>query len=106
MSQASLLKSDQKGFVIMLTPYDKDFVEIFKAEVPYPHRKWDVDKKHWLVAETMLEKTLELMKLFFDEITTNLGSEEPGITNVWETMFKDIPSDYVYFVFRALAQAL
>jgi len=104
-NKASLLKSDEKGFVIMLTPYQKEFVEEFKIKVPYPHRKWDPDKKVWLVAETMLEATVELMKKYFDDISTNLLTEETG-NNLWESVFTAIPNDYIDVVYRALCQAV
>ena len=105
MSTASLLKSDIKGFVQMLTPYNKEFVEVFKITIPYPHRKWDPEKKIWLVAETMLEQPVELMKVYFDDISTNLLTEEPS-SNIWETVFASIPNDYIDVVYRALCQAV
>jgi len=103
--KASLLKSDEKGFIIMLTPYNKAFVEKFKLQIPYPHRKWNPEKKVWLVAETMLEQTVELMKNYFDDISTNLLTEETN-NDVWKTVLDIIPIDYLDKIYMALANAL
>lgn len=88
----------------MLTPYNQDFVEMFKTVIPYPHRKWNPEKKQWLVAETMLQETVELMKLYFDDITQALVSDEPA--NVWEIALEHIPNEYLDRVYMALANGL
>lgn len=36
---AQIAKSDRPGFVVVITPYNKPFVEDLKTYIPHPHRQ-------------------------------------------------------------------
>jgi hypothetical protein len=64
---ASIRAVDQ-GMFEMKTPWDEDFLAVFKLEVPSKYRTWDKDEKVWYVDGKYLDTVIALLERYFDEV--------------------------------------
>jgi len=110
VKRASVNRSDSKGWVSLITPYNTEFLEELKMQIPGSMRRWIPDKKIWEVSDLYLDKAVLIMKQFFDEIITDMFDEEPkAVENVFQPLFeilKDMPNGSMEKVYRALSMAL
>ena len=75
LRRASVLKSNQDGWVRVVTPYNANFVDALKADISPSHRKWDPTNKCWLVYDAYLEEVLVILKDHYDEVHTDLDAK-------------------------------
>ena len=107
-TKATILKSSTPGWIDIVTPYNKEFVETIKTDIEWSKRKWNPDSKRWSVDETYLEELVGMLKLYFDEIETDLLTTESD-SNLFKQVFdilKGMPNGNMDKVYHALAQAL
>jgi hypothetical protein len=102
--RASILRSTEPGFVWLVTPYNKTFVDHLKADIPYPHRKWSDEKKQWLISESFLEELVGIMTQYY-EVDSNLSDPNES-SNLWIDVFRNIRDEDCDRVFKSLAFAL
>jgi intergrase/recombinase len=107
-TRASINKSYMKGWVDVVSPYKKDYVEDLKTVIQPSHRKWDPVKLVWHVNEMFLEELVGLLKMHFDEVITDLAEEEKTVDNIFKPVFEALKNDKDSCdkVYRALAFAL
>lgn len=60
------------------TPYDPDFVEALKLDIPSSGRRWLADDKLWRVEKLFEFRLLSLLKEFFDTVERVPLSELSG----------------------------
>lgn len=58
------------GSLVMTAPYDRAFVDEFKAKIPYTARRWDPASKKWLVDPSQGDEVARLLYVFFGETVT------------------------------------
>lgn len=102
--RASILESATPGFVTVVTPYHAGFVSDIKTFIDYPFRKYDPATKHWMVDKTYLETLVIILEKHFDEINTNLLSEQASDGNLFAQLFEILPNEHRDKVYRVLAQ--
>ena len=106
-TRAAINRSDTKGWVDVVSPYNADYIEDLKTVIQPSHRKWDPNQKVWRVSEIYLEELVGLLKMHFDEVTTNLTEpEQPAVDNIFKPVFSALKGDDMDKVYRALAFAL
>jgi len=109
-TKAAIVRSSLgQGWVDVVSPYDRDYVEELKSSIQPSHRKWDPQSQVWHVNELYLEELVALLKKHFDEVTTNLLSEEPVPSNLFRPVFealKDLPNGNLDKVYKQLAVAV
>lgn len=108
INRAAINKSTISGWFDIVTPYNKRFVEELKNAIPGSQRRWKPEEKVWQIHELYLDKTVELLKRFFDEVTTNIfnNDDEPTIDNLFVPLFDILPDDTIDKVYTSLARAL
>ncbi len=104
--KASILKSDVKGFVDVVSAYSPDYVDDLKMSIDPSYRRWDPLTKRWTVNEIVLDDLIKCLKRHFSEVTTDLVEPEPTIANIWEEIFRVVPKDYQAQVYHALSNAV
>ena len=106
-TKAAILRSKMTGWVDLVTPYRADFVDALKSQIQPSHRQWDPAMKVWHVQDMFLEKVIDMLGKYFDEVTTDLVEEKSAISgNLWTEVFKAIPKDTADKVYYALAMAV
>lgn len=50
MTIRARLTSDPDGSICLESTYDRTFVECLKRDIPYDGRRWDPDRKRWIVS--------------------------------------------------------
>jgi len=106
LTRAQITKSKRQGFVTVVSPYDKRYVENLKFSIPYPHRQWNVNDKTWDVSETYLEELIKLLKLYYDDVSTDLIQHESVNDNPFVEVLKLVAKDDLDKVYKALAFAV
>ena len=48
-------------------PYNSEFIEDMKREVPSDERKWDNDKKMWWISDAYLDEVDALLFNYFED---------------------------------------
>ena len=101
-------KTDIPGWLIMVSPYDKSFVEQFKSAVPSGQRRWEPESKRWLFNSVYIADVVGLLKLHFPEIeiTSDLVQEVEPETSLFEQLLAILPDDYLEKIYKILAMAL
>mgnify|MGYP001558341190 CR=1 FL=1 len=101
-------KTDIPDWLLMVSPYNKDFVEQFKATIPSAQRKWDPESKRWLIGEIYAVEIAELIKQHFPEaeITTDLVQETTPEVNLFEQLFTVLPAEFVDKIYKTLSMAV
>jgi len=107
-TRAAINRSDTKGWVDVVSPYNADYIEDLKTVIQPSHRKWDPNQKVWRVSEIYLEELVGLLKMHFDEVTTNLTEADTAAidVNIFNEVFNIIPKEYRDKTYFALCQAL
>mgnify|MGYP001572623597 CR=1 FL=1 len=108
-TKAAILKDSVPGWLKVVTPYQKDFVEDLKTIIQPSHRKWDPIERVWHVNELFLEELAGLLKMYFDEVSTDLGQPSQPPDNMFIQVFsalKGMPNNNLDGVYRALAIAV
>jgi hypothetical protein len=107
-TRAGILKSTRQGWVRVVTPFDRDFVDDLKVMIPRDHRQWVPEDKHWLVNELFIKELVDIVRMHFDDVETDLGQKETIETTegLFNQLFKVIPKDHVDKIYKILAQAL
>jgi len=109
-TKAGIFKSGTVGWLKLVTPYDESFLSDFRSIISPSARQWNPTLKVWLVQEMYLAELVEIVKIHFDEYTTDLLEDEPKQIvkpeNIWTFVLDSIPKDSVKSVYRALAFAV
>ena len=107
-TKAQILRSSKTGWLRVVTPYSAKFVEELKTWIQPSHRMWNPDARFWEVQEMHLEKLITLLEKHFDEIETDLLSEEAVPDNLFKPVFealKQLPNGQMDKVYRSLSMA-
>lgn len=59
--------------LVVRTPYDPAFVAALKAQVPHEARRWDRDRRAWLVDAAQRARVVHLAEQFFGDVRVQLG---------------------------------
>ena len=97
----------------LLTPYEADFIEALKADIPWRYREWDKEAKAWLVRAPYVERAARVADEWFDlmraqtegaapPVLTRLAQQYPAhaTLEVWPTASQDV----IRAAYRALVQ--
>lgn len=111
ISKASITSSKRNGWVRIVTPYHKEFIEALKYNIPGSLRYWDNVDKVWEVNALYLDVLIDIMKKHFKDVSADLnsGNDTAEIENIFEPLFdilKDLPTGEMDRVYRALSMAL
>ena len=52
--------------IVLKTPYNREFIDALKSEIPYPERKWDSYHKVWGVSLSYAEKAEAIFSRYFE----------------------------------------
>lgn len=64
------LKGDPNGTIALITPYNRAMVDDLKSCIPSSDRKWDPDKKVWIVDSRHGALLAKLITQYFNETVT------------------------------------
>ena len=70
--KAAILRSDRPGWLRVVTPYCRDFVDHLKGAIAPSHRQWDPDAKCWYVSDLYLDDLISIMNQYYKDIETDL----------------------------------
>lgn len=115
-TKAAICKSKMDGWVDVHSPYNKEYVETLKTVIQPSHRKWDAEQSVWHVNQIYLEELVGILKMYFDEVTTDLVDDpnsSASASSVPDNMFlpvlealKGLSDGTMEKVFRSLAFAV
>lgn len=104
--KAAILKSDRPGWVKVVTPYNKSFVQDLKDEIPPGHRMWDAALKCWYVNDVYLDELITCVKHFYKNVETDLlQSEAPAGTGPYAELhlLSSAPNELIKKAYQLLA---
>ena len=105
--KASILKSGKPGYIKLVTPFDRDFVDEFKSTIPPGERKWDAVEKVWVVSYVYLPNVIDMLDNYYDEVSNELDDNQKisPLSNPYAVMFllPEAPSELVKFAYRLLS---
>ena len=105
-TKAGIYKSDKENWVRVVAPWNQDFLDELKDTFQPSFRRWEPEAKQWLINDIYLEDIILLCKKYFDDVETDLTSDEPTRENLFAQVFEVIPKSYQKLVYRALTQAI
>lgn len=97
--RASINKSTMgRDWVDVYTPWvqgtTQKFANDVKKSIEPSHRKWDKEKGCWHIHMMYLEDIVEILKRYFEDVTSNLLDEETAMPdNVFEILFEDLKNN-------------
>jgi hypothetical protein len=89
------LGGEADSLFIVRTPYNPDFVDHLKNEVPYNLRKWNMVDKTWDIQRGGWRKAASSIKKFYGEDVTYSPRAEAALMELMETEV-DCPDIFVY----------
>jgi hypothetical protein len=54
------------GGTYLRTAYDPDFLNEFKAAVPFDHRSWNADDREWWVSDQYAKRAIRIAADYFN----------------------------------------
>ncbi len=73
---AYLSLEDGKDMVEVHFDYDAAFVKEFKAELPYPARVWNNNRKCWMVHIDLVKDVADMLQKRFGRVSMNKNVEK------------------------------
>lgn len=105
----------ERGEILMRTPYDQEFIDAFKNEMPRESRRWDKDLKVWKIQAAYDRELVEFLETWFDEVvfvddSPPDPSPPPSVvvssgTDVYGTILRSAPNDLIKEVCRKVLAA-
>jgi hypothetical protein len=91
------------------TPYDADFVESIKAEIPKEYRRWDSEEKVWAVSYLYEDDLIRLCKIYYDGVVQygrQTYATVPQSPQAYATLhlLPSAPREVVMAAYRALSK--
>ena len=108
-TKAQILRSSKQGWLNVVTPYKKKFVEELKTWIQPSHRMWNPNARLWEVQEMHLEKLITLLEKHFDEVEHDLFAEEQVPSNMFKPVLealKGLSNGNLDKIYRQLAVAV
>jgi hypothetical protein len=107
------VRYQEDGSVAIRSPYDEAFLADFKRSIPWRHRQWDAEQKHWWVDWRFAKDAELLCEDWFDDVTVVLFERPvppppppppPQNHGPWETLYliPTAPARIVDTVYREL----
>src|SRR5262249_59318111 len=62
------VRYQEDGSITIRSPYDQDFLEDFKRSIPWRHRRWVADEKHWWVDWRFAKDAEVLCRDWYDDV--------------------------------------
>jgi len=101
----------ERGEIIMRAPYDADFVDNFKNEIPREARRWDKDHKVWKIQAAYDKELIEFLEEWFDDVV--FVGDEPEVIVVpgdaqsdpYGVILRNVPNDLLRDVCRKALSA-
>lgn len=50
------------------SPYNADFIEALKKEIPPDERKWDSKRNQWWISDAYLDEVDDLLRIYFSRM--------------------------------------
>jgi len=94
--------SPEKGWMKVIAPYNKSFIENLKLDIDYIFRKWDQDNKMWIISEVVYDELLVILKKYFYNIKVKMMAPD----DIFSYLFDLIPIEYHSKIYKSLATAL
>lgn len=102
-----------KGWYDISTPYNKEFIDNLKLMVNPSMRRWNPTTKLWSVHSLALPDTVDLLKVYFDEVISAVGQSQTQQQSVSVDIFgqlfktlKSLPNGNMTKVYSSLAVAV
>lgn len=77
MSRSALLSLDEGADMVTVEfPYDRDFLDQFKRDIPYPGRQWDRGRKCWMVHVDLIDEVRAMLAKRFGPVAMNRHLEK------------------------------
>lgn len=77
MYRAKIVPSvENPNWVILLTPYNAEFVQDLKFYIPSSYRVWNPDDKHWVISKRYIRDLENLCKTHFGGLDQSNMNEE------------------------------
>jgi len=61
--------------IVLKTPFNREFVDDLKAQIPSSERRWDSYHKAWGVSAAYAEKAIELFECYFGDEDARINEE-------------------------------
>ena len=86
------------------TPFNQDFVDTLKGELPRYSRKWDAHRKMWWVSDDYCTEALLISRRFY-RVDTPASLEPRAAQNAWDVLWlrEGAPQECIRAVYRALS---
>ena len=93
-------------------PYDEGYLAAFKSSVPRFARRWDQERKLWVIQEGFVEVALQVVRQYFTLIELNekpqqqhhtASSDRPPTPYTTLHLLADAPIEVVRAAYKALA---
>lgn len=112
-TKAQILESTTKGWYDISTPYVAEFVVNLKVIINPSMRRWNPLTKLWSVHEAALPDLIDLLKVYFDEVVTNIGQKKkPELSSgvdMFDQLFKELrkmPNSNIDKIYAQISMAV
>ena len=107
-----ILSGSEKGWLKIITPYDKTFIDGIKQVLTPNERRYNPAEKCWVIREVVLEQIIPLLHLCYPdfEIKTNIvdtTSEQDEESQLFAKLYliKTAPENITKAVYRELVKS-
>lgn len=95
------------GWIMVRTPYNPEFIDELKNEIPREARKWDTEEKIWKVDASYADDLEKLVRKFYGEptvvqqevlVTASAPEDDP-----YGMLLREAPNDVIKKVYLMIA---
>ena len=108
-SEASIFWVPEQMMWAVRTPYSKEFVEDFKAQVPRSLRSWNPEAKVWTIDDAALETVKDLTSRYFgafDFIPKQIATPTNGDGDAFREFLEILGKEEVHKIWRSAMMRL
>lgn len=103
---ATISKAENNIFLIIEAPYDKSWIDSFKASIPQKKRFWDNNDKTWWCTKDQLDRVIQLLDQFYDDVLLVGFDAIDAAADTWGKLYltQGAPLELVRAAYRILAK--
>ncbi len=94
------------GLVYLVTPFNRFFVDYLKATIASSDRRWNPERKVWVISEAYVGEVVPLLREYFpgQDIESDLVEQPETPQNIWDEVFQLVPGESRKRVYFLMAQ--
>lgn len=95
---------EEKGVLVVRTPFSASFLHYIKLHIPKEYRRWNPQSKLWEFEVEQIEKVLLILKKCFDKVIELSSIINQPVKENSDNLFSIIDKDDIKSIYRLLAK--